>query len=143
MNNWKDYVAFQQVQNLKEDGSAYVFMLTKIKHRKSQSPSDSIIGYELSIIKEKCVHTLEESEVGEEVERLISTFTETADDIHKAQVGVAVRSGRHAANKTWNNVVFYKSEVSAFDSAIFVSEYQGKYAVVPNNNFQDYGCKVV
>lgn len=132
MNNWKDYVALNQFEKLNDAGQVPVAMLAHDENGSTQ--------LSFRVFSEKVEPTLTESEVGDTVEKLLCSFKETADTVDQAKLRVGWLCKRGPAEAVWNNVVVYKG-VTSMDAGIFVAECQGKYAVIPNPNFQAYGCK--
>lgn len=183
MKNWKDYVGYQPTKVLDENGKGTIFHMT---YRTAEQ--DGFKNISFNIDKEKVLHELTDAQVGDEVEKLLSSFTDTFEvgeytgkkkysysffkkdysyitifgkliaipwwiprfqkinlewryaEIQKNRIKnkIAHKSRRGAGNTIWKNVIFYKGS-SPYDAPIYVSEYEGKYAVFTNPNFQSYG----
>ena len=156
MNNWKDYVGYQQLSV--EDGTIYT-------HKSAYT--DSLIGkcgiltwkktwkkelcltfnHDDIIINDVLIET--ESSIGRIVEEHIldsfPTVTITANrDLEIAHLKNKVGSdtSRGIANTNFKNVWYYKGTMP-FDAPIFVVSFEDRYGIWKHPSFELYGFKII
>lgn len=133
MKNWKDYVGFYESQEPPENGEVRIFYLSLI-----DLTSNSAVKVE----KIKANLDMNNDEVGKWVEDQLKTFptVECENEIAllRAKNNVARQTRRAPANTNYENIWFYKGQ-SVTDTALFVTEYNGKFAVFKHPHFEKYG----
>lgn len=141
MNNWKDYVAYQPLDDEGLPLGYYTLVYTVTTNANGStnvSPHIDRVAIDLSEM------TLTEDEVGQAVEDVLTTFPtqeiKSIVDLQRAKNNVALTT-RHAVPETNFNGAWYFNG-SAIDSAIYVIGYKGQYAVKKHVNFDDYGFVV-
>lgn len=139
MNNWKDYVAFQPLNE--ELPNHYMTLVINDTTREDGSPGLPAI----LIMREKIDEsemTLTEDEVGQAVEDVLSTFPtqeiKSEVDLMRVKNEIA-RTCRRAHPASYFNGAWYYKGSSIYDSAIYVIGYKGKYAVKKHRDFDKYG----
>jgi hypothetical protein len=138
MKNWRDYVGYQPLDQYEAPKGYYV--LTAVKPNADGSPSGSF-----TIIREPIdvsEITLTEDQVGQAVEDVMKSFPKkdiiTNIDLEQAKVQVAEDTRRAFATTNFGRAWYYHGG-SFTDSAIYVIEYRGKYAVKKHPDFDKYG----
>lgn len=143
MKNWREYVGYQSGVAIRPMGSirpAYVRnMFLEVKTQFDGTITN--VAFEQHDIPLGEVNLTDE-EVGAEVERLLQTFTHRVEndpiEIERAKFRVAHRSKRGPANCNFGKACFYLGS-AAFDAPIIVTEYEEKFHIFQNPNFDDYG----
>lgn len=133
IKNWKDYVGFYKSEDAPENNEVKIFYLSMF---------DSAGAISMKLTKIKAELNMNEDEVGKWVEDQLKTFPivecENEFALLRAKNNVARQSCRAPANVNYENVWLYKGS-STTDTALFVVEYDGKFAVLKHPHFEKYG----
>jgi len=141
MDNWKDYVGYQPL-NEEELPKAYYTLVYTVQTTDNGSPFVSQrINRVLIDVSEM---TLTEDTVGQAVEDILLTFPtqeiKSEVELQRAKNNIAITT-RHAVPETnFNGAWYFNSSVT--DSAVYVIGYKGQYAVKKHVNFDNYGFVV-
>lgn len=147
--NWRDAFPVQEVG--KDKGLVWVLYA-----RYKEPDKDSDPSLVISIEKVEVELTLTEDELITQLNETVTKFTHTSRGTHyyeilRADNDVAKRSRRGKANTEWNGARYYKgiepkvvegepSPIAyAYDGPLVVGEHNGKFAIVLNPKFDDYG----
>ena len=141
MNNWKDYVGYQPL-NEEELPKAYYTLAYTVQTADNGS---SFVSPRINrVLIDVSEMTLTEDTVGQAVEDVLLTFPtqeiKNEVELMRAKNNVARTSCRAHPNTNFNGAWYYKGS-SVTDSAIYVIGYKGQYAVKKHVNFDNYGFK--
>jgi hypothetical protein len=155
MENWKEYVGFESaLQNNEEFKGHFTFFIKSIK--KEDNGLDISIDKEF-IPSEEYKYTIDE--IGDVVESILLQFpkwdkwvdvadrNDRSDDLNYMRIYNKIEEQtRRAPLNTKVNIenltsVFHKGKLP-YDVPLFVSEYQGKYAICKHPDFEKYGFVV-
>ena len=146
MDNWKDYVGYQPIKELNDQGKAGLFYLVVGPTTETTPAGDTRMF--IRIDKEMFLpedFTLTEAEVGPAIETLMMRFpiinVANMVDLERAKLNVARETRRGVATTNWNDIWYYKGD-SPTDSPIIVVSYEGKYAIFEHPKFMTYGFVV-
>ena len=138
MNNWKDYVGYQPL-NEEELPKAYHILVYTVK---TDAGGDLFVSPRINrVLIDVSEMTLTEDEVGQAVEDALLTLPtqeiKSAVELQRAMNNVSLTT-RHAVPTTNFNGTWYHNS-SVTDSAIYVIGYKGQYAVKKHPDFDNYG----
>lgn len=147
MNNWKDYVGYQPL-NEEELPKAYQIVVYTVKPEENGS---SLVSQRMDVARhmdeveiDLSEMTLTEDEVGQAVEDVILTFPtqeiKSIVELQRAKINIS-RTSRLAPPPINFNAAWYHNG-SFTDSAIYVIGYKGQYAVKKHPDFDKYGFVV-
>jgi hypothetical protein len=139
MNNWKDYVGYQPLNEEELPRAYYSLVYTTTTNEDGSLNVSTRINTVAIGISEM---TLTENEVGKAVEDVLSTFPKreikNIVELQRAKNEIALTT-RHTFPDTNFNDVWYYNGPGSIDSAIYVISYMGHYAVKKHVDFEKYG----
>ena len=144
MNNWKDYVGYQPL-NEEELPKAYYTLAYTVQTADNGS---SFVSPRINrVLIDVSEMTLTEDTVGQAVEDVLLTFPtqeiKSIDGLQLAKNKVEAAGGGYGRRSIANcNGAWYHKGDSVMDNAVYVIGYKGQYAVKKHPDFDNYGFKI-
>jgi len=139
MDNWKDYVGFQENKELNKSSIAVFYL--KVFTENSSLINIRILKDNINVSE----LTLDESEIGKKVEEILTEFptvkVKNDIDLERSKLDVVKKTRRGYVKTNYKNTWYYKGG-SAYDSPIIVMSYNDKYFVFKHPDFKNYGFNV-
>jgi hypothetical protein len=130
IKNWRDLVGYEEI----------TAPIGKVHYMKMTSNSDNSVMMQIMKYEVEC--TLTEEELCDELDRILTSFSNTcendADAIKKACLVSISKQKRGMPNTSYKNAQYYKGP-SSYDSPVVVGGFEGKFGIYVHPDFNDYG----
>jgi hypothetical protein len=130
IKNWRDLVGYEEI----------TAPIGKVHYMKMTSNSDNSVMMQIMKYEVEC--TLTEEELCDELDRILTSFSNTcendADAIKKACLVSISKQKRGSPNTSYKNAQYYKGP-SSYDSPVVVGGFEGKFGIYVHPDFNDYG----
>jgi hypothetical protein len=137
IENWRDLVGYEEIQS--PVGKVHYLQMTRSNN--SNGASQQI----LQIMKDEVECTLTEEELCNELDRILTSFSNTcendADAIKKACLVSISKQKRGSPNTRYKNSQYYKGP-SSYDSPVVVGGFEGKFGIFKHPDFDGYGFMI-
>jgi hypothetical protein len=136
IENWRDLVGYEEIQA----------PVGKVHYMKMTSNSDNGVSrLTMQIMKYEVECTLTEEELCDELDRILTSFSNTcennADAIKKACLVSISKQKRGSPNTSYKNSQYYKGP-SSYDSPVVVGGFEGKFGIFKHPDFDGYGFMI-
>jgi hypothetical protein len=130
IKNWRDLVGYEEI----------TAPIGKVHYMKMTSDSDNSVMMQIMKYEVEC--TLTEEELCDELDRILTSFSNTCENnsvaIERAKLDSVRKMKRGIPNTKYENAQYYKGTTS-YDSPVVVGGFEGKFGIYVHPNFNDYG----
>jgi len=139
IENWRDLVAVENI----DAPIGYIYYLTISKSDIRDTTGKPM--QTMSIPKSEVECTLTENELCNELDKILTSFSNTCENdtaaIKRASLGSVAKQKRGMPTMAYKNARYYRGP-NVKDSPVVVAEFEGKFGIFKHPKFDDYGFMI-